>query len=80
MWIPMNRYPHKYVERQDLFMSTHRLMDLKEIKKELIVGEFFEWFCDMQMDNGVKYKTYEEKRLKNSIMIDKPLGMAVLAG
>ena len=39
-----------------------------------------EWFCDFQMPNGIKYKSFDEKNLSNSVMIKKPLGIAVVGG
>lgn len=49
--------------------------DLFHIKKDLLIGEQSEYFCDMQMQNGVKFM-----KMKNDLVIDKPYGMAVLMG
>ena len=71
----MFRQPEKYQERQDIYLPTYRVEDLFHIKKDLLIGEQVEYFCNMEMQNGVRYE-----RTKLDLVIEKPYGMAVLGG
>ena len=75
MWIPMFRNPEKYQERQDIYLPTYRVEDLFHIKKDLLIGEQAEYFCSMEMQNGIRF---EQSKL--DLVIEKPYGVAVLAG
>ena len=45
----------KYQERQDIYLPTYRVEDLFHIKKDLLIGEQVEYFCNMEMQNGVRF-------------------------
>lgn len=71
----MFRYPQKYQERQDIYLPTHRVEDLFPIKKDLLIGEKAEYFCNMEMQNGIRYQ-----KTKLDITIEKPYGIAAMIG
>lgn len=56
-------------------MPTYRVDDLSSIKKDLLIGEQVEYFCSMEMQNGVRYE-----RTKMDLVIEKPFGMGILSG
>lgn len=40
----------------------------------MFVADNFEWFCSMQMQNGIKYE-----KTKYDIILEKPIGIGVVS-
>ena len=55
LWFPMNRFPQKYKEREEVFLHTVRVLDLFPLKMDLLLGEKMEWFCNMEMENSIRF-------------------------
>ena len=43
----MFRNPEKYQERQDVYLPTYRVEDLFHVKKDLLIGQQVQYFCNM---------------------------------
>ena len=71
--MPMVRYPQKYKEREDVFYHTTRVLDLAPLQLDLFVGEKLEWFCNLEMENSIKFTENEGDRF-----LDYPFGVAVV--
>jgi hypothetical protein len=74
LWIPMNRFPAKYKEREEVFMHTVRVLDLVPLKMDVLLGEKFEWFCNMEMENSIKFERHE-----SDCGVDFPFGVGIVA-
>lgn len=54
-------------------MSTCRVHDFDSIKKELLIGDTFDWYTDIQIQNGIQYaKEQADLHLK------LPLGVGII--
>lgn len=51
----MARFPHKFKDREEMFYHTSRVLDLAHLKTDLLIGEKMEFFCNMELENSVKY-------------------------
>lgn len=45
------------------------------IKKDLLIGEQVEFFCNMEMQNGIRFE-----KTRQDLVIEKPYGLAILGG
>lgn len=45
------------------------------MKKDVLIGESVEYFCNMEMQNGIRYQ-----KNKLDIVLEKPYGIAALMG
>jgi hypothetical protein len=54
-------------------LSTFRVHDFDSIKKEVLLGDTFDWFTDMQIQNGIQYHIQ-----KNDLHFKMPLGVGVI--
>ena len=69
----MLQFPSKGGERQQHYLNTSRCLDFKSIKKDLLMGDRFEWFTDIQIQNGIAYRLKE-----GDVCLKKPLGVGVI--
>ena len=54
-------------------LNTYRVNDFDSIKKQLLIGDTFDWFSDIQIQNGVQYVMH-----KNDLHLKMPLGVGVI--
>ena len=69
----MMRYPYNYSEREQFMLSTYRVNDFDSIKKQLLIGDTFDWFSDIQIQNGIQYAMQ-----KNDLHLKMPLGVGII--
>jgi hypothetical protein len=54
-------------------MSTYRVHDFDSINKELLIGDTFDWYTDIQIQNGIQYAIE-----KGDLHLKLPLGIGII--
>ena len=75
LWIEMARYPLSPSEQQESILNTFEsYSQFATIDKHLYLGDYFDWFTNMKIQNGVSYQL-----VKGDLVIGKPFGIGVIA-
>ena len=72
MWIEMAR-SNSEAEANGRFLKTFKTDEFERIGKTLYVGESFEWFTEIHIQNGLTFK-----QQAGDVVLNHPLGIGVL--